>query len=86
MSNATPYSAIFTCISYEPGLALISFPLVRRRVYWRAYSINSFENYILRSIRPSFYRLLELDPNDSNLKASMTEAIVKIVVLKDYAS
>ena len=31
----------------------------------------------------SFYRLLELNLNNLNLKASIIKAIVKIVILKD---
>jgi hypothetical protein len=85
MRNTTPYSAIFTCISYEPGLVLISFPLVHRRVYSRAYFINSLKITYFAP-RTSFYRSLELDLNDSNLEASIIEATVKIVVLKDRAS
>ena len=34
----------------------------------------------------SFYKLLELDLNNSNLKVSIIEAIVRIIIFKDYAS
>jgi len=85
MRNITPYSIIFICISYKPGLALIRFFLVYYRVYSRARFINSLK-VIYFTYYISFYKLLEPNLNNSTLIVNIIEAIVKIIILKDYTS